>query len=269
VNLLVVDWDYFIPIGMHNPDGSLSQHWMLYDWGHRESALFIEALWPARAAGFMRLNLPLPTTTGEEKDFWKRFSFSRKATVGYADSNAWAASPMVTGLGRRARQWKNVWLYDAHHDAGYNGADSLKALKEGRWSCEDWMILYWALGASLHVRYPKWRAYVLSKREESPEPVPPIPVERLIDAPENRPYTTVFDRVFVCRSGAWTPPWCDDAFSKFLLDCPARGGQFCLDKMQMRPWSEAQVERVEHVRRALEAVEKHNEKIANKETTQS
>jgi len=29
-----------------------------------------------------------------------------------------------------------------------------------------------------------------------------------------------FDRVFICRSGAWIPTWLDDKFDKFISDCP-------------------------------------------------
>ena len=37
---------------------------------------------------------------------------------------------------------------------------------------------------------------------------------------DTTPIPVVFDRVFVCRSGAWTAPWLDAAFFQFLAAAP-------------------------------------------------
>lgn len=34
------------------------------------------------------------------------------------------------------------------------------------------------------------------------------------------PIAEEFDTVFVCRSGAWVPPWCDGQFEEFLDAAP-------------------------------------------------
>ena len=205
VNLLCVDFDYFF----HNRSDFDDPQWQLYDWGHAESLLFIEMLWPIRAAGFLSNGLELPGTTGREVNFWDRFTFSDDASLYAAESNAMAGLPEV------ADDVDEVWLYDAHHDAGYHDRSVAQLVSEGRWSCENWMILYAALGATLHVRYPTWRRHAFSQ-----EPAPLVPVDRAFDNDVDD--LPVFDRVFVCRSGAWVPPWLDDRFTAFLERCPVR-----------------------------------------------
>lgn len=209
--LLVVDWDWFFPAVERPQDGD---EWVLYDWGHAESLMFIEALWPDRAAGFVRNGLPLPKTNGLDEDFWGRFAFAADVEVFASESNSKAAEPTV------ADDVDEVWLYDAHHDAGYHGGgvDELVRLCDGgRWSCEDWMVLHYAQGASLHVRYPQWRHYAMDD-----EPAPLVPVDRQVDDGSNGPDGLVFDRVFVCRSGAWVPPWVDEDFTAFVEAAPAK-----------------------------------------------
>jgi hypothetical protein len=39
-----------------------------------------------------------------------------------------------------------------------------------------------------------------------------------------------FDKVFVCRSGAWVPPWFDDAFADFLQIAPVRSWTLVSDQ---------------------------------------
>ena len=68
------------------------------------------------------------------------------------------------------------------------------------------MLGYSAQCRELHVRYPRWRT-----RVSTVEPDSPIEVHRAFDDVSNGP-ECVFDTVFVCRSGSWAPPWCDDDF---------------------------------------------------------
>lgn len=50
------------------------------------------------------------------------------------------------------------------------------------------------------------------------EPEPKVPVALEVD-PGGR-VEGVFHRVFVCRSGAWVPPWADPGFFAFLEEAP-------------------------------------------------
>ncbi|GGV43813.1 hypothetical protein GCM10010245_68720 [Streptomyces spectabilis] len=61
-----------------------------------------------------------------------------------------------------------------------------------------------------------WTSVHLARPTE--EPV--IPVSMSIDSGEAP--TVTFEAVFVCRSRAWVPSWCDHQFTEFLEACPAR-----------------------------------------------
>lgn len=226
MKLLVVDWDYFFENPMGSPEPKPG--WHLYDWGHSETPFGIYHVWDFRAQAFFMAGQELPGTTGEELTFWNRFKFSRDAHFYVAESNARAVNPRVSeGI-------TEVWLYDAHHDSGYNTGPSgysvgeiKKLVKNGVWHCEDWMAFYWAQGARLRVRYPRWKTWAFEV-----EPYAGIRnVERFVDDPEEK--TPLFDRVFLCRSGAWTPPWTDENFRRFIAECPVEA-RTCLEPM---PWS--------------------------------
>jgi hypothetical protein len=234
--LLVVDWDFFFM----DKAGSDDREALLYDWGHREAPFFIETLWPNRAEGFIGNNLPLPGTTGEEIGFWNRFRFDPHAKLYFAESNSRAINTTIVSA---TDYFTQVWLYDAHHDAGYrhNGQTVRKLTTEGRWTCEDWMVLYSAIGAKLHVRYPTWKTWAFEM-----EPKPMVRVDRKFDdgkppALDRRPIT--FDRVFVCRSGAWVPSWLDANFKQFIDACPVQD-RTCLDgELPRREFSLEEVHR--------------------------
>lgn len=208
-NLLVVDWDFFFP----NPfDGGeyKTRDVMLYDWQHSESRLYIETLWPIRAAGFVRNGLPLPRCEGYQ-DFWSRFEIFLPATLLVADSNVWAGSELVESWDEMP--WDSVWLYDAHHDCGYKHSSLEKVRENGRIECENWMAVHHERGSDLHVRYPQWKVHAFTA-----EPQPWFPVDRSFD--DGTPPPVNFDTVFLCRSGAWVPPWNDDQFAEFVAAFP-------------------------------------------------
>lgn len=207
-NLLVVDWDYFFPTNEYPKDEKLRPErgpWELWDWGHRETELFIEGIWPIRLAGFFSHGIETPASSGLELEFWDRFKFNR-GTVYYADSNMWAGTGKFIG-------YENVWLYDAHHDSGYKINNTFDFMKQTTFSCEDWMLNHYFAGSKLHVRYPEWKTYAMDER---------IPEDLIIDRQidDNKMSDIKFDRVFICRSGAWTPPWLDKEFMAFVNGCP-------------------------------------------------
>lgn len=244
MNLLSVDWDYFF----EHKGGTADPDWHLYDWGHQDTGFFRDALWGTRASTFIANGRALPGTTGEEADFWKRFTFKKGAKLYLADSHACAASNEVCGRSRRAAlarwTWGQVWNYDAHHDAGYAKGQVFKAATEGRWGCDDWMGLYSCFTHDLHVRYPRWAAWKLEA-----EPEPDCAVNREVDdglsptEPDGTP--VVFDSVFVCRSGAWVPPWLDEDFARFVMRCPVnpvgRKTIQDLEHFPIRPWGEEEL----------------------------
>lgn len=206
-NFLVVDWDYFFSNPMDGGDFE-TQNLLLYDWGHIETQFNIDYIWQTRAESFLRHGVELPQTSGW-RGFWDRFSFAPDTVLEYADSN------MHSGAMRPAEgdAFDSVWLFDAHHDSGYHARSVKEFLDRGSYDCEDWMILHSLRGSELHVRYPQWKVHALTA-----EPAPAVPVDRAVD--DGAPLDVVFDRVYLCRSGAWVPSWCDPDFERFVLSFP-------------------------------------------------
>ena len=213
--LLVVDWDYFFPDPTMTENPGDTKALLLYDWGHRESKFHIERIWPTRAAGFLRNNLPLPRTLPWE-GFWGRFQIRNGAPVYICDSNMYAGEKLPEHAGIDADGWAEVHLYDAHHDCGYRqGMTLLDFHRQGTYSCEDWMLVHAVMGSKLFVWYPQWRATSKGKIfEAEPKPARGCNVTRRID-PGGR-VDGEFDAVLICRSGAWVPPWCDDQYDRMV-----------------------------------------------------
>ena len=206
-NLLVVDWDFFFPM----PPANTQRAFELYDWGHAESHMYIGPIWHSRAASFLRNNMPLPDVNNDWHTWWQRFRFADESTLYFHESNAFAVNPRFANYIDG-----EVWLFDAHHDCGYNRSKSMRAIRTGTWTCEEWMIFYGRMVGvkNLHVRYPIHRPNAF---EEEPRPYWSKLDRKFYDPEEETPE---FDTVFVCRSGAWVPPWCDEKFERFLNLAP-------------------------------------------------
>src|SRR5262245_29655343 len=230
--VLVVDWDFWFrnPLEAGDRRDGERDVLLLYDWGHREAPFFIEHIWAIRAAAFMRRDLPLPQMEGGWQVFAQRFRFAKRCELTYADSNSYA------GLLPRC---SDVWLYDAHHDC-YKIGPSLSAwaaahTKDGSvtFSCEDWMAIHALQGARLHHRFPAWRVDARTGvcLDYDARMVATMHLDGKVADAAHDP-ETVIDHVFVCRSGAWVPPWCDGDFHQFLntFAMPARQ----LDDLPMR-----------------------------------
>lgn len=199
VRLLSIDWDYFFRI----PPSEKSY---LYDWGARETLFFRTEVWYARALGFQIAGVPLPYTTGDEILFRKRFRIREHAPIFVCDSHSCAVLPEV------AQDVTHVVSYDAHHDLGYSG----KRYKDFRslhtWGADDWLA-YYAVQKKAHItiQYPKWRTDFKTVDKTSYEPASLV---RSID--DFNAIHESFDRVLICRSAAWTPPWLDDMYFHFV-----------------------------------------------------
>ena len=221
-NLLVIDWDYFFPNPMDGGEyktevvdgkGREGNPTLLYDWGHHESPLMIEHIWPTRAQGFLMNNLPLPEVNDEWKTFAQRFQFDldEDTYTYFAESNMEAGN-LSSPYGE---SFEHIYLYDAHHDSGYKYKTMAEFRAAQRFSCEDWMLMHADRGSELHVRYPTWKTYW--KTAETPPPVDLV-IDRAMD--DGLDPGVVFDSVFLCRSGAWVPSWEDAKFFQFLDTLP-------------------------------------------------
>lgn len=239
MNLLVVDFDTFFPgIERVEQDRFPGEH-MLYDWGHtEEDGIFYETIWPIRAAAFVMNGQPLPEIDRERAQaFWSRFKFSEHAGLLYADSNMYAAHEFVReGV-------TQVYLFDAHHDCGYRPDAINRMLATHEINCENWMLHYAMTDVELHMRYPQWRDYAVEG-----EPQPLIPLERKVD--DEAPLDVVFDRVFVCKSPAWVPSWCDVDWHRFVSAAPLRRKWAMDGSKRVREFDRAEVEELARFERA-------------------
>jgi hypothetical protein len=161
--------------------------------------------WVYRAQQYLQYSQELPTTLGSEDRFWHRFTFAPECRLFVAESHAAAAHPAVReGV-------VEVWNFDAHHDAGYERAP------EGAFANENWLMAY-NDAVRKYVRYPAWKRSAFVE-----EPTTLVAVERQFDDGASIPQS--FDRVFVCRSSQWVPPWLDEGFAAFVASCPVSPAQ--------------------------------------------
>jgi hypothetical protein len=219
-NLLCIDFDFHFPNAFEagNYDDPA---WQLQDWGHSETPMFLSNMvWATRASAYYQHNLPLPGMVipeGGWEAFWGRFTFTDDAWFGYGDSNAHAgAVTPPDGSGA----FDKVVLFDAHHDSGYRIKSFEQYLQQDSFSCEDWMLEHQRRGTTdIEVRFPQW------KPDAVQEQLPAGVVSRLTVDDEQPLPDVMFDAVFVCRSGAWVPAWCDGDFGDFLDAAPLVGVQ--------------------------------------------
>lgn len=221
MRLLSIDWDFFFPVLSMLEDKDF-----LYDWGHKEGFSFmLNEIWYIRAGSFLRSNLPLPSTSGKETDFWGRFRFSKDATLHYGDSHALIYLPEVSG------GTSEIWNFDAHHDSFRKLSEIFKD-GSGIVTCDNWAtVLHSLRRIKIHTFYPEWAPWMMEDK-------PSTEMEVQIDP--GVPFRRVFDNVFLCRSGSWTPPWIEEEFWKFLESCPLKQ-RVSLDNMTKRTFSMDQV----------------------------
>lgn len=213
--------------------------------GHRDGGnIFLNELWYSRALGFALNELPLPDTTGLEEKFWERFKFSKNTTLYYADSHARIYNEEI---------YKNIsetYSFDAHHDCGYSNPNNEVERKEhlqhwlavGQVSCQDWAIAYELIhNIRVKVFYPKWKVKDFKCKPAKLEVNPIIPIEMFEDD-EKPVINKKFDRIFLCRSGGWTPSWLDAKFDKFVESCPVKT-KISLDGLKNRDFSQERMER--------------------------
>jgi hypothetical protein len=234
-HLLVIDFDFFFPNPREAEDID-SPTYFYYDWAHAESPLLLSNLiWVTRASPFLAADLPLPGIVAPEggwQTFWDRFTFTDDATMTFADSNVHAGE-ISPPTGDDA--FESVLLFDAHHDSGYRIDHLNDFIRAGHYSCEDWLLYQQIKGCTdLTVRYPAWKPNGVD------ESVPTgCLTQQSVD--DGSPIGTVFDTVFICRSGAWVPAWCDRDFIDIVDACPVGGSQRDHQPMDRRfPMEQAQ-----------------------------
>jgi hypothetical protein len=201
--LLSVDFDYFVPEKQE------------YDFGHSETLMFLSMIWSTRMFYYDHIK-----TTGGEEQFWNllnsKVSVVKSGTF-VSESHAYAHS-LLHGIG-------HIILVDAHHDCWYG--DSLgidKTVKDIY--CHNWVREWLKGNKKRRVTWvqPEWSVGNFS--------VPTDLLDRVTVISEGDDWgVKQIDRVHICRSGCWVPPWLDQKFINFVNN---RGGSIV--KMQDGDW---------------------------------
>ena len=218
MNVLSIDWDYFFP------------DLYPFDWSHSEEAMFyMEALWAMRANNRPNMDKNAPCAaesvhpTGHQ-GFLEQVCKEEPIFLWIVESHkdiVKLLEQFVNSFPRAPRL--NVWNFDQHHDLYYGEPTPIQELNCGNW-------VQYAIERNLiqdyHLIYPEWR-------KDHPEGGNILHTAQLLpstDKTGNTHLTSVyygfdmvknllpddFDHVFICRSSAWTPPWADAEWFKFL-----------------------------------------------------
>lgn len=187
--ILSVDWDYFFPKAAD------------YDWAHREADFFLDLIWTTRVAsrnifnGDYAFDHYIPSRL-KLKGFWGKVCPNPPGLLVIAESH----SDMYKVL----ELYENSWVinYDAHHDFAYNDFSDV--------ACDNWA--YFGHKNKLISQYdlvvpPWWRKKHGKVR---------YGIDKKIKFHHELISCTEVDALFICRSSAWTPPWWDDEWLKFI-----------------------------------------------------
>jgi hypothetical protein len=239
---LSIDWDYFC-----------RQPPFMWDSGRDESVSQTSLSWAVRTAFCLSrgidlrrgMNLryarPLPGR------FWGALE-----ALGYdfGDLKAFvvAESHKAAYEAFRGRQTGGVRLvtFDAHHDLFYSSS-MIEHVMNGIVDCGNWHLLTLLRYPRLRslLVYPRWKGLSEWRRTirnlEAGESGLGIRewLRNRVEVcawpnPRIREVAGRVERIFICRSSAWSPPWHDKAFSRFVLQGEKHTNKPALGKLSPR-----------------------------------
>lgn len=182
--LLTIDFDFFITESM------------LMDISHKESSFFIKDIWMTRSHLMDHLKC---------SDDLKNFCFKLSDVIDISDVDICHVSESHCYAANLCNDVKDIILFDAHHDC-------------------------WPLDSSNHIECQNWITWHLKNNPRDatvywvyPDHVDPDYYSTPVTGSNAIMYYSYSeflekainwgaDKLHICRSGAWTPPWCDDEF---------------------------------------------------------
>ncbi|WP_053956402.1 hypothetical protein [Inediibacterium massiliense] len=196
--LLSIDWDYFIYTKIFQ--------------SCTENKKNIINLWYKRYIQFKTKGDNIEKFFKLSSDvgfFWKKikkyFQISKDTNVYISDSHALSYEVA------KKNDCNSVCLFDAHADLGYGGISSL----DFEVNCANW------LGKLLKDNYVK-NAYIVYSPFTHEKPIDFKDISSAYDVEfmsiDKLEKKVDVPAIHICRSGAWTPPWLDEKFSKFIYD---------------------------------------------------
>ncbi|MDN5277226.1 MAG: hypothetical protein PWR01_1191 [Clostridiales bacterium] len=197
--LLSIDWDYFI---CSKAKG----------YSYIENSKNVLDVWYKRYFVLKRQGKDLEdlySLSPEVRDFWEKIrqKFIIKPRVKVYISDSHVLSYNIA----RDNRCTSVYLFDAHADLGYGGLHSLNF----ELNCANWLgkLLKDGVIQKANIVYSP---YTLEKPHDFKEINGMYNVEYITR--ESIPTGIEVAAVHICRSGAWTPPWYDVKFLKFVRD---------------------------------------------------
>ena len=192
------------------------------------------------------------------REFWDRiaalgYDLRKVKTLCLADSHAWARDFFCEPITPADAESERLMVhFDTHHDLGYHNTP-LKLSRITNFDCENWQLAVLQHYPSLRskVVYPPWRGldemHHHSKWCALDDISRRVTIGAFADEYVHLPPGYEVDAVFLCRSPAWTPPWLDMEFKKFveLLKMHAPGVAIVrpfmneveeMDPLQVRTW---------------------------------
>jgi len=222
VNVLSVDFDYFIP--------DLSD----FDWGADETrAFFFEHIWALRAGNHgictgKRAVDVLHADNGLLNAFWTgfedAFKKARKRVIRDGICICESHRNIVDFMDSLALKNVAVWNFDQHHDVQYQN----KQLDCGNW------VYHLAKRGTLieyNLIYPPWRKKNFEQGKTGDELIKDLQSilgnHVKINIYMEQPEIPAFNYVFLCRSPQWVPSWCDMSWNMFYHRMLFKSGSRC------------------------------------------
>ncbi|MCM8901345.1 arginase [Caldicoprobacter algeriensis] len=197
--LLSIDWDYFICSKVKR-------------YSYIENSKNVLDVWYKRYFVLKRQGKDIKDLYSlfpEVRDFWEKIrqKFIIKPCVKVYISDSHVLSYNIA----RDTRCTSVYLFDAHADLGYGGLHSLNF----ELNCANWLgkLLKDGVIQKANIVYSP---YTLEKPHDFKEINGMYNVEYITR--ESIPTGIEVAAVHICRSGAWTPPWYDAKFLKFVRD---------------------------------------------------
>lgn len=253
---LSIDWDSFIPE---------MQEW---DFGHSEGHHpdLQMALWQIRAASSLARGQDLRKLTAFREnqhpdDFCSdlaRKGFKLEgAEIAVAESHMYAASWFTEARGVDGVASPNIVHFDAHHDLGYQGMQSLNDhVRKQRADAGNWLGVFLRLfpRTKATLVLSSWKPDVVAETLKQAPMTPSVRKRVTVQQWPELPAGGQVTRVFVCRSGAWSPPWHDRAFADFIAALKVathQGDVTQLEPTECRAWNDAAIEAQAAVQRDM------------------
>jgi len=206
INVFSIDFDFWVP---EDPR---------WDFGHCEAPFFMEELWAIRLSQCLakgedlRKLMRIADEHSSPRDFHKfikeRCKIPKSCKVAIAESHSSAFYFL------ERQKDLHIINIDAHHDLGYNGSE------EGDVDCGNWIAKLAQKGKVARVTqvYPKW------KKGKNMEADPSyVDIDLIIEYGLDKVPAVALSRIFLCRSGAWVPPWLDNDFYGLAISLACLG----------------------------------------------